>query len=147
MAQKTDNRSVGGRFEQEMAQRLADAGFWVHVLQQNKAGQPADLICAVGTYTTLIDCKVISGDAFPTSRVEENQRYAMSRFAERTGRACWFAFRLPDGEVRLMSANAVDFFVRHGGRRIWNDDILAEGYTVEEWIRYCRTTGGTETET
>ena len=46
MKNKTDNRSVGGRFEQELARKLADAGFWVHVLQQNKAGQPADIIVA-----------------------------------------------------------------------------------------------------
>ena len=51
---KTDNRSRGGRFEQEMAEKLAENGFWCHVMQQNKAGQPADLIAVKGRYHTLI---------------------------------------------------------------------------------------------
>ena len=79
--QKTDNRSNGGRFEQEMSALLADHGFWVHVLQQNKAGQPADIIAIRGRFHTLIDCKVISDDkGFSFDRVEENQKYAMRMF-------------------------------------------------------------------
>ena len=57
---KTDNRSSGTRFEQDFANLLAEHGFWAHVMQQNKAGQPADIIAVKGKFHTLIDCKEIS---------------------------------------------------------------------------------------
>ena len=79
--QKTDNRTNGGRFEQELAEILFKHGFWAHVMQQNKAGQPADLIAVRGKFHTLIDGKVISdNNGFPFSRIEENQRSAMKMF-------------------------------------------------------------------
>ena len=81
MPEKNDNRTIGGRFEQEFAEMLGNAGFWAHVLQQNKAGQPADIIASKGSYTTLIDAKVVSGNkGFPLYRVEDNQRTAMTLF-------------------------------------------------------------------
>ena len=51
---KTDNRSNGGRFEQRLSKILSKAGFWVHVMQQNKAGQPADIV-AMGMFTKRCD--------------------------------------------------------------------------------------------
>ena len=53
----TDNRTTGNRFEQELSDILAEHGFWVHVMQQNKAGQPADIVAMRGRFHTLIDCK------------------------------------------------------------------------------------------
>ena len=104
----TSNRASGNRFEQELAEILAENGFWVHLLQQNKAGQPADIIAIKRSYATLIDCKVISTrKGFPLSRVEENQRFAMTRFTERTGNPCWFAVRFPDGKVHMISSNFI----------------------------------------
>ena len=44
MLTKADNRTTGGRFEQEFAELLARNGFWAHVMQQRKEGQPADII-------------------------------------------------------------------------------------------------------
>ena len=83
---KTDNRTIGGKFEQDLSHILAENGFWVHVMQQNKAGQPADLIAVKGRYHTLIDCKVISDEnGFPFERVEENQKYAMYWWMRRLG--------------------------------------------------------------
>lgn len=132
---KTSNKTAGNRFEQDLARKLSDMRFWVHVLQQNKAGQPADLIVAKGAYTTLIDCKVISGDGgFPLSRVEENQWYAMSKFAEITHNGCWFAMRLPDGQIRFVSSFAVFDLIALGAKRIPEDEIEAHGYTLDEWI-------------
>ena len=39
-----NNKTSGNRFEQDFANLLAEHGFWAHVMQQNKAGQPADII-------------------------------------------------------------------------------------------------------
>ena len=39
------NKKLGNKFENEFADILADEfGFWVHLLNQNKSGQPADII-------------------------------------------------------------------------------------------------------
>lgn len=133
---KNDNRTVGGRFEQELAQMLSREGFWAHVLQQNKAGQPADLIAARGAYCTLIDAKVISDDkGFPLTRVEENQRLAMTRFSERTGNACWFAVRLPDGAIHLISSMFVLGMVAAGNSSISEKFIREYTYSYEDWMR------------
>lgn len=136
MPQKTDNRTNGGRFEQELARKLADAGFWVHVLQQNKAGQPADIIVASRDYHTLIDAKVIStAEGFPLRRVEENQRYAMKRFAERTGQMCWFAVRLPDGEIHMLSSRFVFDMIRHKFSSIEEEFIRKYTLGINEWLK------------
>lgn len=51
----------------------------------------------------LIDCKVVSTDrGFVLSRAEENQRSAMRMFERICNEICWFALKLPDGEIRMM---------------------------------------------
>ena len=40
------NKSAGTQFEREFAARLAAEGFWVHRFQDNKNGQPCDVIAA-----------------------------------------------------------------------------------------------------
>lgn len=142
MAQKTDNRSVGGRFEQELARKLADAGFWVHVLQQNKAGQPADIIVACRDYHTLIDCKdVSSGNLFRLERVEENQKYAMERFTKLACHYCWFAVQFSDGEVYMLSNEFVFLQIENGessiSRKTMDDEVSEyDGfvYKIDDWI-------------
>lgn len=143
MPPKTDNRSVGGRFEQELARKLADAGFWVHVLQQNKSGQPADIIVASRDYHTLIDCKDLrSGDLFRLSRVEENQKYAMSLFEKKGHNYCWFAVRFSDGEVYMLRSDYVLEDVFHGESSISRAEMDNEldqfdgfVYNLGDWIR------------
>lgn len=134
---KTDNRSVGGRFEQELAERLSSYGAWVHVLQQNKAGQPADLIVATRKCLALIDCKVISGPGgFRMSRIEENQRYAMTRFLERTGRRGWFALKLPDGEIYFAFANNLINGIYKDAKSISEEEIRKNFPTLSEFVRW-----------
>ena len=43
---KMSNKSAGTQFEREFASRLAAEGFWVHRFQDNKNGQPCDVIAA-----------------------------------------------------------------------------------------------------
>lgn len=136
---KTDNRSNGGRFEQEMSKRLADAGFWCHVLQQNKAGQPADIIAVKGALHTLIDCKVISDDrGFPLKRIEENQRHAMAAFSRKAKENCWFAMRLPDGSVWMVSFSRLMLAEAHGKKRITENEIR-EKWPLDEWLKAATT--------
>ena len=132
---KTDNRSQGNRFEQALAIILGNNGFWVHLLQQSKAGQPADIIAIKGHYHTLIDCKVISDEkGFPFKRIEENQRYAMSSFTRKSHENCWFAMKLPDGAVHMISLTHLLKLAEHGQKRMTESQIRA-GWTLDDWLK------------
>lgn len=131
---KTDNRTIGGRFEQELAAKLAEGGMWCHVMQQNKAGQPADLIAVKGKYHTLIDCKVVSGNGgFPFSRMEENQRSAMLAFCQKGGEDCWFALKMPDGAVYMLSYSGM-IMKETGGAKRMTEEQIRRNWTLEQWI-------------
>ena len=135
-AQKTDNRTVGGKFEQELAQVLADNGFWCHVMQQNKAGQPADLIAVKGKFHTLIDCKVISDDGgFPFERIEENQKLAMRMFQRKCSELCYFALKLPDETVWIVSLERLETLRGRGKKRLTENEIRnGQTWSLESWL-------------
>lgn len=131
---KTDNRSNGTRFEQELGQILHANGFWVHLMQQNKSGQPADIIAVKGRFHTLIDCKLISDDrGFPLKRVEENQRMAMKMFSRKANEICWFAMKLPDGDIRMVSITRILTAEAKGAKRI-SEEKIREQWTLEKWL-------------
>lgn len=133
---KTDNRTNGGRFEQELAEKLAAHGFWAHVMQQNKSGQPADIIAVKGRYHTLIDAKVISDDrGFEFKRREENQRTAMKMFNTKAGEGCWFALKLPDGTVWMLSNRKLERMISGGKKRISESQIREFTWGLEEWLK------------
>ena len=141
MAVKTDNRTNGGRFEQELAGKLAEHKFWVHVMQQNASGQPADIIAVKGKFHTLIDCKVISNedDGFPFERVEENQKFAMRMFQRKGGELCYFALKLPDGSIRLVSLERIEILKGRGKKRLTAYDIGTQTWTLEKWLESAET--------
>lgn len=131
----TDNRTIGGQFELELAEELANNGFWVHLMQQSKAGQPADIIAVRGKWHTLIDCKVISDDkGFPFDRVEENQKYAMRMFTRKANELCYFAFRLPDGTVWLVSLERIETLKGRGKKRLTDNEIRNQTWSLQKWI-------------
>lgn len=80
------NKSSGTAFECDFAARLSGYGFWVHRLQDNRNGQPFDVIAARNGKTYAIDCKECVDGIFRLSRMEENQLNAM-RLWEETGNA------------------------------------------------------------
>ena len=133
--QKTDNRTTGNRFEQELSHELANHGFWCHVMQQNKAGQPADIIAVKGKFHTLIDCKVISDDkGFPFERVEENQRLAMKQFQRKSNDLCYFALKLPDESVWLVSMERIETLRGRGKKRLTDHEIRTETWSLHSWL-------------
>lgn len=71
------NKKLGNSFEAEFCDILAEHGFWVHLLSQNAAGQPADVLAVKDGDAYLIDCKVCSQGKFLFSRIEDNQELAM----------------------------------------------------------------------
>lgn len=78
------NKSSGTAFECDFAARLSGYGFWVHRLQDNRNGQPFDVIAARNGKAYAIDCKDCTDGIFRLSRMEENQLNAM-RLWEETG--------------------------------------------------------------
>lgn len=128
------NKSSGNRFEQEFAEFLDSNGFWCHVLQQNKSGQPADIIAVKGNYHCLIDCKEVSTDrGFVLTRAEENQRLAMKKFADRGNHICWFAVKYMDGTIRMISINSVLLAEKFSMKAI--SEVSSEQFmTAKEWV-------------
>lgn len=96
------NKSEGTKFEQEIADKLYENGWWVHLIQQNKAGQPADIIAVKGDATVLIDCKDCKTKKFDLSRVEENQLNAMKMFVSRSFGQALFVIKL-NGEIYFIN--------------------------------------------
>lgn len=139
MTPNTDNRTTGGRFEQELSHILADNGFWVHVMQQNKAGQPADIIAVRGRFHTLIDCKVCDNGFFAFERIEDNQRSAMKMFFRKAGELSYFALKLPDGSIRMVSLERCDTLKNRGKRRISAEDMQKETWNLDSWLESSRT--------
>lgn len=138
--QKTDNRSVGGRFEQEMANILAENGFWAHVLQQNKSGQPADIIAVKGKYHTLIDCKVCDKGYFTFDRIEDNQRMAMGAFYRKAGEVSYFALKMPDGSIWMVSILWIATYERKKHKRITQEEMeQISSMRLEEWLKMTDT--------
>ena len=133
-AQKADNRTTGGKFEQELSHILAERGFWVHVMQQNKAGQPADIIAVKGKFHTLIDCKVCDGGFFSFDRIEDNQRSAMKTFFRKGGELSYFALKLPDESIRMVSLEPADTIKNRGKNRISAEDMTKETWNIEDWL-------------
>lgn len=128
------NRASGGRFEQELSHILAENGFWVHVMQQNKAGQPADIIALRGRFHTLIDCKVCDNGFFSFERIEENQKSAMKMFFRKAGELCYFALRLPDGTIRMVSLELCETLRGRGYKRITAERMSQETWSLEKWL-------------
>ena len=127
------NRSEGNQFEREFCKVLSGAGFWVHNLTQNSAGQPADVIAVNKTGAYLIDCKIVSGKKFAMSRVEDNQHTAMQLWDRLTGHPGWFAIKFPEDRIYMIS---YDGLAQIG----MSDDYASEceisdfGRRLEGWI-------------
>jgi len=96
-----NNKKIGNEFENELAEILDEKGFWVHLLNQNKSGQPADMIAAINKKAFLIDAKVCSNNKFDLTRIEENQHLAMEKWQECVNTVGWFALKLDSGIYML----------------------------------------------
>ena len=128
------NKSAGTQFEREFAARLAAEGFWVHRFQDNKNGQPCDVIAARNGEAYLFDCKDCKTDAFSLRRVEENQFNAMRLFDTTGNRRGMFAIRYPDQEIYLVDYEIVKIIRNNGKSSIPRHLIGMYGRTLEDWL-------------
>lgn len=87
------NKSKGNSFEQFFGNLLAYNGYWAHVLQDNRNGQPFDVFATKDDISYAFDCKECESDRFQLSRMESNQISAMNRWIETGNSHAYFAIR------------------------------------------------------
>ena len=72
-------------------------------MAQNQVGQPADVIAVKNGIPVLIDCKECETNRFPLSRIEGNQEGAMTLWEQTGNEHCYFAMKLKDGRIYMVS--------------------------------------------
>lgn len=97
------NKSNGTAFEREFATLLAGHDFWVHLMQDNRNGQPFDVIAARDGVTYVFDCKDCKSERFELSRIEANQKLAMEHWWNCENSEPMFAIKFPFLGIRLLS--------------------------------------------
>ena len=132
----SSNKQAGNEFEKDFAMILAQEGFWAHIMQQSKAGQPSDIIAVKGRFHTLIDCKDISDPSkgFPFSRAEENQRLAMDAFTKKGGEPCFFALKFPDCSIRILGYGRLKTLESRGIKSITPKMMDSETWLFDDWL-------------
>ena len=131
---KVINKKLGNDFEKELSEILYDAGYWVHLLNQNKNGQPADIIAVKGGMSYLIDAKVCSNDVFRFSRIEENQRYAMDMWIECGNITPFFALKARN-EVYMVPYDIIKVLMKKGKKQLNLEDMNKYGMRLATWLR------------
>lgn len=135
------NIKTGSTFEREFAEQLHKHGFWAHLIARNAGGQqPADIIAAQGNYHCLIDCKVVSAGRFPFSRVEDNQRSAMHEFQRKCDECGWFALKLADNQVWMLSLVTIEKLEEQNQYSLSEEAIITSPHTLSfnRWLTRAR---------
>ena len=101
------NKKIGNDFEIELCNKLAENGWWVTRLAPSSVGQPSDIIAVKNNFPLLIDAKVCSNDKFELSRIEPNQESSMTLWEERGNIAAYFAMKLQNGEIYMISFDSI----------------------------------------
>lgn len=127
------NKSNGTAFEREFAQLLFDNGFWVHLLQDNRNGQPFDVIAAKNGKTYVFDCKDCQTGVFQLSRIEENQRSAMRLWAMTGNRPGMFALNV-QGLIYVVPFRILEILCENGNRSMSRVEIAKFGRRIESWL-------------
>lgn len=128
------NKALGTSFEQRLADKLYEHGFWVHLLTQNQAGQPADIIAVKDNRAVLIDAKVCSNGKFDTSRIESNQLGSMKVWRESGNMEWWFALEMPNEEIYFVPGQvAATWEARESQSTIYSRD-MDKFLNLEGWF-------------
>lgn len=140
------NKTAGSRFEKEFAGILADHWFWVHLFQDNKNGQPCDVIAVKNGRAYLIDCKDCQSEIFPLSRIEENQINAMILFSMMGNAPGMFAIRFPDRKIYLLQYTKLQELQEAGFKRINETVCRTQGIPLEQWLEWSDRDAGDNRE-
>lgn len=129
------NKAAGTKFEKEFSEILASHWFWVHLFQDNKNGQPCDVIACRNGNAYLFDCKDCETKFFVLNRIEENQHNAMRLF-EMTGNSKgMFAVRFLEGIIYLIPYDRMSELKEAGFKRIDATVCRTQGMKLSEWLK------------
>lgn len=131
-----NNKKLGNEFERELSEILSGYGFWVHLLNANKSGQPADIIAVKNKKAYLIDAKVCSSNGFPLSRVEDNQDLAMDLWNDKGNGQGWFALKVKDKIYMLPHYCIKSYMVKQSSLSL--AEIVTLGKPIEKWVARCK---------
>ena len=131
---KVINKKLGNKFEKELSEILYNAGYWVHLLNQNKNGQPADIIAVKNKKAYLIDAKVCSLEKFAFKRVEENQRLSMQMFIECGNTTPYFALKARN-EIYMLSYKTIRDLIKQGKKQLNFEEINKYSTRLSTWLR------------
>jgi Holliday junction resolvase len=124
------NKSNGTAFEKEVANLLSAGGFWVHRLQDNRNGQPFDIMAVRDNVPVAIECKVCEKGVFDFSRIEENQIMAFEMFHKANNSYAFFAFKDIYGDVTFMPFGEIRRIMETEGKSGFK---VNEGYNFKEF--------------
>ena len=133
---RQSNKTVGNGFERELCTYLSENGFWAHCMAQNKQGQPFDVVASRNSKPYVIDAKVCSEDMFRLDRVEENQYSAMRLWRKLGNGDGWFALKMPDETVFMISLTDIEKAVVTK-KTMYRADIEEVGLKLREWVLRC----------
>ena len=128
------NKKLGNKFEKELSEILYDAGYWVHLLNQNKNGQPADIIAVQDGGAYLIDAKVCSYEVFPFRRIEDNQHLAMDMWIECNNIEPYFALKCRN-EIYMVGYRTIKDLMKKGKKQLNLEDMNKYGTRLATWLR------------
>lgn len=128
-----NNKRNGSIFEYELCNLLRDKGYWSHILQNNKNGQPCDLVISKNNIPILIDCKDCKNNRFALSRMEENQINAMTLWKKLGNRHAYFALKLKDSTIRMIEFDYLYKLQRMGIKSLDLDGIIQSSKSFEDW--------------
>ena len=131
---KVINKKLGNNFEKELSEILYNAGYWVHLLNQNKNGQPADIIAVKNKKAYLIDAKVCSLEKFAFKRVEENQRLSMQMFIDCGNTTPYFALKARN-EIYMLSYKTIRDLIKQGKKQLDFAEINKYSTRLSTWLR------------
>ena len=127
-----NNKKLGNSFERDFCLIASEYGFWAHRLQDNKNGQPADVIIAKGNQSALVDCKVCENNVFPLIRMEENQINAMKKWLYCGNAYAAFALKLDD-DIRIIDYETLMKLRNLGTKSLDEEDIRRYSLPFAAW--------------
>lgn len=131
---KKGNKAAGRAFERLFAEYLTGAGFWAHIFQDNKNGQPCDVIAAKDGQAYLFDCKNCGKGSFRLDRMEENQLNAMELFRLTGNTGGMFAVRFPEGEIYLADYRVLRGLKDQGVKSLGKSEMRGYARSLEDWL-------------
>lgn len=132
-----NNKKAGTAFEKEFCSKLAEHGFWVHRFQDNKNGQPFDIIAAKNMKTLVFDCKDCTTETFVLSRIEDNQKLAMKAWQKAGNLYAMFAIKMNE-KIYIVLYDSLMNMIEAGKKQVSEEEIKAMGNLFEPWIAKIR---------